>query len=413
MFSVLRHRNFALLWVGQFISFLGDWVLFAALPFYVYDLTGSTLATGAMFMVETLPRVALSSMAGVFVDRWDRRRTMIAADLARAGLILALLLVRSPDYLWALYAVALLESSISQFFGPAKTALAPLLVPESELLAANSLGAASEQLTRLIGPPLGGMLFAVIGLQSIVLVDSASYLISGLLIALIAAPRPVAPAPSADPAPARAGVWREWLAGLQLVRRDRRLAGLFLTMGPPMIGEGIILVLAVVYVKQVLHSDASVFGWLLSAQAVGGILGSMVIGRAGRALAPGRLIGLCGLADGLLLLLIFNIPVVWIDLGLFALGGVPVVGFFVSVTTLLQEQAPDRYRGRVFGALGTTTALLTLLGMGLAAGLSDRVGIVPMLDVMGALYLAGGLVALVTLSGEPRTAAPLSGLNEA
>jgi len=76
MLAALRQRNFALLWFGQLISLLGDWILFVALPFYIYTLTGSTLATGIMFMVQTLPRLFLGSVAGVFVDRWNRRRTM-------------------------------------------------------------------------------------------------------------------------------------------------------------------------------------------------------------------------------------------------------------------------------------------------------------------------------------------------
>ena len=85
MFSVLRQRHFTLLWAGQLVSMLGDWIVLVALPFYVYQHTGSALATGLMFIVETLPRLFLGSLAGVFVDRWDRRKTMIAADLLRRG----------------------------------------------------------------------------------------------------------------------------------------------------------------------------------------------------------------------------------------------------------------------------------------------------------------------------------------
>jgi MFS family permease len=81
LLALLRQRNFSLLWFGQFISIIGDWVLFIALPFNTYSLTGSVLATGAMFMVSTLPRLFLGSLAGTFVDRWDHKRTMIVADL--------------------------------------------------------------------------------------------------------------------------------------------------------------------------------------------------------------------------------------------------------------------------------------------------------------------------------------------
>ena len=125
MFGLLRQRNFSLLWFGQLLSLVGDWVLLVALPFYVYDLTGSALLTGVMWMVESLPRLLLGSLAGVFVDRWDRRRTMIVADLTRALIPLPLLLVPTREWPWVIYVVAILESVISQFWVHAKAAITP------------------------------------------------------------------------------------------------------------------------------------------------------------------------------------------------------------------------------------------------------------------------------------------------
>ncbi|HEY3028636.1 MAG TPA: MFS transporter, partial [Bradyrhizobium sp.] len=186
MFAILRRRNFALLWFGQLISIIGDWVLFIALPFYVYDMTGSALATGMMFAAQLLPSLLLGSVAGVFVDRWNRKRVMIASDVLRGLVLLLLLVVRSPDQLWVVYLVAIAQSTIGQFFVPAKNAIIPNLVDENELIGANSLNAVSDSVTRLIGPSLGGMLMAWLGLTSVVLVVSASFLVSALMIALIA-----------------------------------------------------------------------------------------------------------------------------------------------------------------------------------------------------------------------------------
>src|SRR6266487_3781728 len=152
MLSVLRQRNFALLWFGQLISLTGDYVLIVALPFYTYQLTGSVLATGVMFLVQALPGLFLGSLAGVFVDRWDRRWTMIASDLLRAGVLLFLLLVRSRDLVWIIYAVAFTEQVISLFFIPAKGAVIPNLVEEQHLMAANSLNSTSDAITRLVDP---------------------------------------------------------------------------------------------------------------------------------------------------------------------------------------------------------------------------------------------------------------------
>ncbi|HEX5691379.1 MAG TPA: MFS transporter, partial [Roseiflexaceae bacterium] len=112
MFATLRQRNFLLLWLGGLISFAGDWVLIIALPVFVYDMTGSALATGAMFMAQTLPRLLFSSLAGVFVDRWDRKRTLVITNLVQAAVLPLLLLVHSPSQLWLLYLVAFGQTAL-------------------------------------------------------------------------------------------------------------------------------------------------------------------------------------------------------------------------------------------------------------------------------------------------------------
>jgi MFS family permease len=408
MLTVLRQRNFALLWTGGLISMLGDWLLFVALPFYIYDLTGSALATGGMFVAESLPILLFGSLGGVFADRWDRRRTMIAADLLRAGLLLLLLAVRSPEWLWAIYLVVFVQSSIGQFFNPAKNALIPHLVGEQHLMPANALNTLGVELTRLIGAPLGGVLTALLGLGSAVVLDSASFLLSALLIGLVAVPpaRPVMALSGLETAPRSvlASVWSDLVAGLRLVARERWLAGLFLAMGAVMFGQGITNALMVPFTNQVLHGDAQVFGWLVTAQGVGGLIGGLLIGQLGRLFTPGRIIAVSACMLGAVTFVVVNIPLLWLVLTLLALVGIPVVAFIVSETTLLQSGVDDAYRGRVFGAYGTMQALMLLIGMGLASALGDRVGIVPFFDITGGLYVLAGLIALIMLGDQGRAA---------
>src|SRR5581483_2896085 len=106
MLQLLRHRDFALLWWAGLISLAGDWVLMVGLPLYVYKVTGSTLATGGMLVAAILPALLLGSVAGVFVDRWDRRATLIVADLLLALGLLPLLLVHAHGQLWVVYLVS-------------------------------------------------------------------------------------------------------------------------------------------------------------------------------------------------------------------------------------------------------------------------------------------------------------------
>src|SRR5579883_2694751 len=176
MFAVLRQRNFACLWIGQVVSLIGDWVLFIALPFSIYTLTGSTLATGVMFILQTIPSLCLGSLAGVFVDRWSRKYTMLITNVIQACVLMLLFLVRSPQWIWVVYVFAFIENTVSQFFIPAKTAIIPQLVDEAHLLAANSLNSTSQELTRLVGPLIGGLLFGLFGLKSVIIVDAFSFL---------------------------------------------------------------------------------------------------------------------------------------------------------------------------------------------------------------------------------------------
>src|SRR5919204_199899 len=185
MLSILRNRNFALIWFGGLVSLTGDWALITGVPLVVYQLSGSTVALGLTGMATALPLVLVGSIAGVFVDRWDRRRTMLVADVLLGVLLLPLVLVSSTEWLWLLVGVLVLESSIFQFYRPAEGALVPLLVPESELVTANALNGLSMNVARLAGPPLGALLVVLGGLSTVVLVDAASFLFGALTLLLV------------------------------------------------------------------------------------------------------------------------------------------------------------------------------------------------------------------------------------
>jgi MFS family permease len=174
MRAALAHRDFALLWLAGLVSVLGDWILRAALPFYVYARTSSPLASGIALLVEAVPWVLLSSIAGVLADRWDRKRTLLLSDLASAAPLLALALAGPRAPLWAAYAATFVVTAIGLVSGPAGSALLPQLVGERDLLAANALGSISGNVGRVVGPALGGALLALLGLPAVAAVDGAS-----------------------------------------------------------------------------------------------------------------------------------------------------------------------------------------------------------------------------------------------
>ena len=125
MLSVLRRRDFGLLWFAGLISISGDRVLHAALPYFVYERTGSTVATAGMIVASLAPGALLSSVAGVFVDRWDRKRVLVVSNLLQAAVVALLLAVPHGGWLWVVYAVAVAQSVVSSFSHPAEAALLP------------------------------------------------------------------------------------------------------------------------------------------------------------------------------------------------------------------------------------------------------------------------------------------------
>ena len=146
---------------------------------------------------------------------------------------------------------------------------------------------------------------------------------------------------------------------------------------------------------------------MASAQAVGGLIGGLLIGRVSRLVRPVYLIGLSGIVLGLVSLALINVTALPIDASLWLpaalllklLQGVPIMGLFVSVDTLLQQSVADRYRGRIFGAYGAISALTMLGGQAAASLLGDQVGLVPVLNWMGIMYLLAGVCALALLRG--------------
>ncbi len=172
MFQVLRIRDFRLLWVGGLVSAFGSWLLILAVPAHVFLVTGSLRDTGLTLAAQYLPVLLLGPVAGVFTDRWDRRRLMIATSLFRAAAVALMLLGTSPGRYWVLYAALIAESSGGVLYVPAVQARTPAIVGTGTLLSsANSLNAVTGGAMQLIGGPLGGILLTISGIKWLICAD--------------------------------------------------------------------------------------------------------------------------------------------------------------------------------------------------------------------------------------------------
>ena len=394
MVAVLRQRNFALLWFAGLISVTGNWTLNIALPYYIYQLTSSTLAAGLMFMVRILPGVLFGSFAGVLVDHWNRKWTMVGCNLFATILVLLLLTVKSTQWLWVVYLVAFVESSVAQLFAPAERALLPHLVTGNQLVTANSVGALNVSLGMLIGPAIGGALIDMGSLSGVVIFDSLSYFIAGVMISLINWKRD-SEFPKVEITEVITG-WRrigtDWVSGLKLVKQNHPITIVFVAAAIAMLGEGMIQVLLVPFVE-LLQGGAMEFGWMLTLRALGGLLGGLFFGHLGSALKPQTLFPWTLLGMGVLLLVMVNCPVFLLSLVFLCVVGVLAVGASVTSTAIFQNEVSDTYLGRTFGTFGMIAALMTLAGQGFAGAFAEQLGVAVLLNIGGSLYLLSGLIS--------------------
>ncbi len=409
----LRRRNFALLWAGGLVNDFGDWTLLIALPVFVFQLTGSALITSTVFVVELVPGLIAGQLAGVVVDRLDRRRILIVSGFAQAACLLPLLAV-TEDRLWIVYLVAAVQSCFVRLCSPAKSALVPSLVERDELPAANSLSAVADNIARLVGSPLGGLALQVVGLPGVVILDAITYVASSVLIAGIKPPTSSQPEPGGSPAPtsdpeaalapppgATRRAWSAWLDGLRTIRRDHRLRAVLFIGALSQLSQGIFVVLFVVFVLDRLHGTPGDVGLIRGVQAIGGIAGGILVGAIARRTTARGLIGWGFVAFGLLALTTWNLPALTTAIGfylvLFVAAGIPGVATSTGLMTSVQSLAPPTHLGRVFAAFETAAGALAAVGVLAAGALADRFGVVAILDVQALLYITCGVLALVAL----------------
>ena len=406
MLGVLRQRDFALLWCGGAVSVAGDWMLFAALPFFVYSRTGSTLATAAMTMAELAPGIVLSSFTGVLADRVDRRRVLVVAGVVQALVVLALLPVVGGAPIGLVYAVAVAQSCAAAFAAPAEAALLPDLVGPGDLVAANAMNVLNNRLGRLLGAPLGGALLAGPGLGWVVVVDAATFVLGSVLVSLVRAPARGLPDGRRGVGRGVSGIVQDWTAGLRVVVQDRDVAALFVVLGLMTLGGTMIDPLLVPWVRDVLGQGPEVYAGLLTVAGLAGIAGSVAVGRLGSRVPPRALIGWGSVLAGVALLVRVNIPLLVVAVTLTAVGAVLAVGSAVGTETMAQQRVPAEVRGRVFGSLQATIWLLSLVGAGVGGVLGERVGVVTGLDVAATFTALAGLVALGVPSARDASTAP-------
>jgi len=404
----LRHRPFRLLFFGQVISNLGDWLnLLALSSLLLYRWNLGAGAWGAVLIALTLPSAVLGPTAGVWVDRWPRKTVMIVSDLARAIVVLGLVFAPNLPVVLALVAAA---SAFSTFFDPAKQGVIRSAVPDDDLLTANGLSQLSSNSARLVGPALGGLLVVVAGPRGAFAIDALSFLVSAAILS-----RLPAPAPETHPAGSeRRHFWGELRTGLRHLTTSRLLvlavastvASSFLIRGTDTLGIPIL---------QALGVGEGLLGVSFTALGLGYVLGALVVGQWGDRLAPllvmGGARGVVGavfvaLGVAVALDLSGDTMTFVAALPLRLLLGLAFAATTVGYGTVLMRETPPHLMGRVTATTETLLNAIPLAAPLLATALADWWGLGLTYLLAGAALVVVGILPLLLPTTRAVAAAP-------
>jgi MFS family permease len=355
-----ENRNFRRLWMAQIVSEIGDWFYTLAIYSLLLELTGKASSVGLALTLQVLPQTFVGPIAGVVNDRISRKKVMIAADLARMTIVLAMLLVRSRSMVWLVYPLLVLETIMAAFFEPARSSVIPNIARREDVILANTLSSTTWSLNLVLGATLGGIVAALLGRNSVFVANALSFLVSALLIRGMKFSEPHVAAGTA----LRASDLVDFSPIVEGVRYVRRKPGLLATVlvkaGNLVIGPSWVLFTVMGHREFALREpglDAERAGLvgmslLLGARGLGALLGPLFTApwasHRERRLQAGILLGYLLSAVGYSM--IGRAPSVWVAclwIVVAHFGGATV---WVFSTTLLQLNTEDRFRGRVFAA---------------------------------------------------------------
>ncbi len=409
MGAVLRIPVMRRLWYAQIVSNFGDFLaLFAVIGFITFTARATPQQITGVQIAYQLPIAVLGILAGVFVDRWPLKQTMVASDLSRAGLCLLLLLSHN---VWGFYAALAAISVVSSFFGPAQGVAVRAAVPLHGLRAANALMQQVMFLARIAGPAVAGMLVASFGATSCYWADAASFVASACLIASVTLSRPEELAATAILAPedkasaneeARgvAKVWADMKQGVSFIVHHAALLFVILALASGMFVLGCFGPLIAVYVRDILHGSTKVFGAASAMIGIGILIGINALNAFGKKIKNTVLVysGLGGIAAGLAILTLLGF--VWSTIAGNFVIGFSVAGIIIPTQVMIQQETPPALMGRVGSTVMSTVFTAQILGLVASGLLAQHIGVRQVFAICAGLLLL--LIAIGKLFMEPK-----------
>ncbi len=406
--EVLRERNFFLLWLGQIISQFGDRLNQMVLIAIVYARTpGSPFELAKFFSFTIIPSFFVSPIAGAFIDRWDKKRTMIVCDILRALVVLAVPLmfidVKTAPSL-PIYAAVFLIFAVSCFFLPARLSIIPDLVSKEKLLMANSLFTVTGMIGAIFWFVVGGILVEMMKVRGGLYLNGLIYLCSAAAIIFITGHKRKAAKPvglAEIEKVIKKSLVSEITDGLKYLKGHREARFAFRVLFVMMAGAGAAYAVIIVFIQEAMGSVTRDLGLLGLFLGGGFFLGSVIYGRAGHRLSKHKTIFGCFITAGLAMLL-FTMLLKWTQSFLFASVMAMFLGIFlapvgISTNTMIHEMVVENMRGRIFSSLGIAMNVAFLIFMLCSSMLAETIDRSWILYSVSGFYVTAGILGFADL----------------
>ena len=382
-----QSRNYRLFFTGQGVSLIGTWMTRLAMSWLVYRLTGSAVLLGVTGFASQIPAFVLGPIVGVWLDRWNRHRTIVVLQTISMvqSFALAALALSGAITVWEIIALSLVQGLVNAFEIPARQSFVVQMVEKREDLGnAIAINASMVNAARLIGPAIAGALVASVGEGYCFLIDGISYL--GVIVGLL-----MMDVSRAQPQNARRKVLHEWTEGWRYVTGSLPIRSILVNLGLVSLFAMPYSVLLPIFAKEVLHGDANTLGWLGAASGTGALVGTVAL--AMRTSVVGLLgvisvaTALCGIA-----LIGFGLSAnLWLSMLLLAVLGFGMMQQMAPGNTVLQTLVDDEKRGRVMGFYSMAFQGMAPFGSLFGGWLAAHIGAPKTVMVSGAGCLLASL----------------------
>lgn len=384
----LHSRNYRLFFSGQSVSLIGTWMTRVATSWLIYRLTHSAFLLGVTSFAGQIPLFFLAPFAGVWIDRWNRHRTLVVTQVLSMiqSFLLAALALTGVIKVWHVLALMLMQGVINAFDMPARQAFLVEMVDErSDLPNAIALNSSMVNAARLVGPAVAGLMIAGIGEGYCFLTDGISYIAVIVSLLLMRVQPRAARAQNKRLLQELSEGWN-YVSGSVPIRSILLLLALVSLLGMPY------TVLMPIFAARVLHGGAHTLGYLMAAIGVGALVGAITLAARRTVLGLGRVIAVSAGLFGVTLVAFGTSHILWLSICLLTISGFGMMRHMAASNTILQTILDDEKRGRVMSFYAMSFAGMSPFGSLLAGAMAARVGAQETVIITGALCVAGAFV---------------------